>query len=70
MHTILFSRTNFKKIKTLFPKNANSRVLEKFSSYVQLVVVWPWYWPEGSHNGPRPKAEGHYGCPKDFKWIL
>ena len=18
----------------------------------------------GSHNGPRPKTEGHYGCPK------
>ena len=27
-------------------------------------VVWPWYWPEGSHYGQRPKAEGHYGCPK------
>ena len=23
-----------------------------------------WYWPEGNHNGPRPKAEGHYGYPK------
>ena len=22
------------------------------------------YWPEGSHNGPRPKAEGHYACTK------
>ena len=27
-------------------------------------VVWPLYWPEGSHNGLRPKAKGHYGCPK------
>ena len=27
-------------------------------------MVWPWYWPEGSHNSPRQKAEGHYGCPK------
>ena len=33
-----------------------------------LVVVWPWYWPEGSHNGPRPGLTrplwdllGHYG---------
>ena len=24
----------------------------------------PWFWPEGSHIGPRPKAVGHYGCPK------
>ena len=23
-----------------------------------------WYWPEGSHNGHRPKDEGHYGCLK------
>ena len=28
-----------------------------------------WYWPEGSHNGPRPKAEGHYGCPKVLRLI-
>ena len=28
------------------------------------VVVWPLNASEGSHNGPRPKAEGHYGCPK------
>ena len=21
-----------------------------------LVVVWPWYWPEGSHNCQRLKA--------------
>ena len=25
---------------------------------------WPGYWPEGVHNGPRPKAEDHYGCLK------
>ena len=25
---------------------------------------WSWYWAEGSHNGPKPKAESHYGCPK------
>ena len=27
-------------------------------------MLWPWYWPEGSHNGLRLKAAGHYGCPK------
>ena len=21
-------------------------------------------WPEGSQNGPRPKAQGYYGCAK------
>ena len=26
-----------------------------------LVVAWPWYWPEGSHDGPQPKAGGHFG---------
>ena len=20
------------------------------------MALWPWYWPEGSHNGPKPKA--------------
>ena len=29
-----------------------------------LVVVLPWHWPEGSHNGQRKKAKGHYGCPR------
>ena len=28
------------------------------------MVSWPLYWPQGSYNGPRLKAEGHYGCPK------
>ena len=31
-----------------------------------FVVVWPCYWPEASHNGTRLKAEGHYGCLKDY----
>ena len=21
-----------------------------------FVVIWPWYWPDGSHNGPRPSV--------------
>ena len=28
-----------------------------------IMLTIAWYWPEGSHNGLRQKAECHYDCP-------
>ena len=28
------------------------------------MIAWSDIWPEDSHNCSKPKAKGHYGCPK------
>ena len=35
---------------------------------IAYIVVWPWYWLEGSHNGPRPKAEVIMGARRSIPW--
>ena len=49
--------------------NSNQKTNYYLSTLINYMLIiacsgMALYWPDGRHNGPRPKAECHYGCPK------